>query len=112
MTLYLAIKYHSDLRNRALIEAILRGLESAHHTTLFALRDVENWGEVSLRPRELMRKSFALLDAADVVLIELSEKGVGLGIEAGYLCSRSSQTYHHACQRGFGYFHDFTGHFG
>ena len=89
MTIYLAIKYHPDLRKRELVETILRGLESAHHTPLFALRDLENWGEVSLSPRELMHKSFALIDAADLVLIELSEKGVGLGIEAGYAHARA-----------------------
>ena len=89
MTIYLAIKYHADLRNRELVEPILKRLESAHHKTLFALRDAENWGELSLSPRELMRKSFALLDAADLVLVELSEKGVGLGIEAGYAYARA-----------------------
>ena len=84
MTIYLAIKYHADLRNRELIEGILAGLESTHHKTAFALRDLENWGDLSLTPQKLMKGSFALINEADSVLIELSEKGVGLGIEAGY----------------------------
>jgi len=32
----------------------------------------------------LMQKSFHEIDKSDVIIVELSEKGVGLGIEAGY----------------------------
>ena len=35
-----------------------------------------------------MRRSFAAIDKSDFVLVELSEKGVGLGIEAGYAYAR------------------------
>jgi 2'-deoxynucleoside 5'-phosphate N-hydrolase len=48
------------------------------------VRDVEDWGRVELEPSELMRRTFELIDSVDVAIIELSEKGVGLGIEAGY----------------------------
>jgi nucleoside 2-deoxyribosyltransferase len=39
---------------------------------------------VELAPPKLMDISFAEMDACDIVIVELSEKGVGLGIEAGY----------------------------
>lgn len=84
MKVYLAIKYHTDLSNRLLIEAILDGLEAAGFTTACALRDIEAWGEVRVSASDLMRYSFELIDSSDLILIELSEKGVGLGIEAGY----------------------------
>lgn len=32
----------------------------------------------------LMKRAFREIEAADLVVIELSEKGVGVGIEAGY----------------------------
>jgi Clp amino terminal domain, pathogenicity island component len=83
-TVYLGIKYHADLSNRPLIESISSVLEKSDYQTLCVARDGENWGMVILEPEELMQLSFSMIDASDVVLIELSEKGVGLGIEAGY----------------------------
>lgn len=35
-------------------------------------------------PQALMAKTFEVNQACDLTIIELSEKGVGLGIEAGY----------------------------
>jgi hypothetical protein len=84
MQLYLAIKYYPDARNRPLIEAITAALAAAGHSTVCVARDLETWGAEHFAPDELMRRSFHLIDAADLVLVELSEKGVGLGIEAGY----------------------------
>lgn len=84
MQLYLAIKYHADQRNRASIEAITAVLAAQGHTVFCVARDLEQWGAVTLAPDELMHHSFQAIDAADVVLVDLTEKGVGLGIEAGY----------------------------
>ncbi len=84
MKLYLAIKYHADQRNRDAIEAITAVLAAQGHTTHCVARDVEQWGAVTLPAAELMRHSFDAILGADVVLVELGEKGVGLGIEAGY----------------------------
>lgn len=84
MQLYLAIKYHADQRNRAAIEAITAVLAAQGHTVFCVARDLEQWGAVTFPPDELMRHSFQAIDAADVVLVDLTEKGVGLGIEAGY----------------------------
>jgi len=42
------------------------------------------WGQISLSPEDLMLKTFKVIDSSDVTIIDLSEKGVGLGIEAGY----------------------------
>ncbi len=84
MQLYLAIKYYPDARNRPLIEAITAALAGAGHSTICVARDLEQWGAKHFAPDELMRLSFQLIDRANLVLVELSEKGVGLGIEAGY----------------------------
>ena len=36
-----------------------------------------------------MRQTFEAIEASDVVVIELTEKGVGVGIEAGYAAAMS-----------------------
>ncbi len=82
--IYLGIKYHPDHANRQLIEAISTAFAGVGLGTVCVVRDVERWGEVGLHPDELMRRSFELIESSQVVVIELTEKGVGIGIEAGY----------------------------
>ena len=84
MDIYLAIKYHPNAENRRLIESITDILAAHEHTVTCVVRDIEEWGTVTLSPDALMRAAFQVIDRADLVLVELSEKGVGLGIEAGY----------------------------
>lgn len=84
MQLYLAIKYHADQHNRDAIEAITAVLAARGHTVFCVARDLEQWGSVTFAPDVLMQHSFQAIQAADVVVVDLTEKGVGLGIEAGY----------------------------
>lgn len=84
MKAYLAIKYHPDNGNREMIQRLSAALEKAGVETVCITRDIERWGQVHFTPAELMQRSFAEIEASDVVVVELSEKGVGLGIEAGY----------------------------
>ncbi len=88
MKAYLAIKYHADNANRPRIEGISAALETCGFETVCIARDVERWGQVQLDPAELMGRSFAELDKCDVVVVDISEKGVGVGIEAGYAYAR------------------------
>ena len=88
MTVYLGIKYHEDGSNRAEIEEIAKLLETEGHKVVCVFRDLEKWGEISLDPHDLMTRTFEIIDRSDLILIELSEKGVGLGIEAGYAHAR------------------------
>jgi nucleoside 2-deoxyribosyltransferase len=82
MKIFLSIKYHPDHRNRDLIESITQALQP--HRVMCIARDVEEWGEKKFGSRELMQKTFDEIDSSDIVVVELSEKGVGVGIEAGY----------------------------
>ncbi len=84
MRIFLSIKFHADQRNRARIETIIATLAARGHTTTCIVRDLEDWGNRSFAPTELMRRTFAAIDASDYVLVDLAEKGVGVGIEAGY----------------------------
>lgn len=82
--LYLGIKYHADHRNRPLIEALGHEMASRGHSVYCVAQHLEAWGARVFTPAELMTRTFEAIQASDVVVIELSEKGVGLGIEAGY----------------------------
>lgn len=84
MKAYLAIKFKEDFSNRILIEAISTFLKNDGIETMVMARDHEKWGEKKFAPEKLMAKTFEEIDSADFLVIEFSEKGVGLGIEAGY----------------------------
>lgn len=93
MHAYVGIKYHADNSNRDLIERLTVALEQAGVDTSVMARDHERWGNVSFSPSELMGLTFKLIDESDAVIIDLSEKGVGLGIEAGYGYARGKPVY-------------------
>jgi nucleoside 2-deoxyribosyltransferase len=84
MKAFLSIKYHADASNRAHIEAILSALAQAGFAATCIARDVEAWGSVCFDAKELMERTFEMIDASDLVVVDLTEKGVGVGIEAGY----------------------------
>ena len=88
MNIYLAHKYHPDQQNRPLLEALSAVLAAAGHHTHCVVRDVEQWGAIALPPTELMSVAFNLIDASEVLLVEFSEKGVGIGIEVGYASAK------------------------
>ena len=84
MKAYLAIKFKEDNSNRETIESISDILNHLGMQTISMARDYEKWGDVVFTPSELMEKTFREIDLSDLLIIEFSEKGVGLGIEAGY----------------------------
>jgi len=84
MRTYLGAKYHSDDRNRGTIESISAVLTICGFQTYCVRRDLEVWGAVALSPQELMTKTFEAIRTCELTVIDLTEKGVGLGIEAGY----------------------------
>ncbi|NMB89354.1 MAG: methyltransferase domain-containing protein [Chloroflexi bacterium] len=88
MRVFLSIKYHPDLRNRTLVESICTALERNGLETCCIIRDVELWGARQFSAQELMDITFREINRSDLLLVELSEKGVGLGIEAGYAHAR------------------------
>jgi 2'-deoxynucleoside 5'-phosphate N-hydrolase len=92
-TAYLAVKYHPDASNRPHIESILAELEKLDYETRCVVRDVEGWGEQHLSAEDLMQKTFALIDASDTVVVDLTEKGVGVGIEAGYAYAKGKPVF-------------------
>lgn len=88
MQIFLSIKFHVDQQNRPLIEYIDQKSREIGHRLVCICKDVERWGDVSLEPGELMETTFLEIDKSELVLVEFSEKGVGIGIEAGYAYSK------------------------
>lgn len=88
MRVFLSIKFHADMRNRARVERVLDALVRAGHEPVCVVRDLEQWGAVQYPADELMRLTFDLIESCDLLLVELTEKGVGLGLEAGFAYSR------------------------
>jgi len=85
---YLGIKYHSDHSNKIEIDNVSSILEKCGYSVTCITRDIEKWGQKSFSPNDLMIETFKIIDSSDIVIIDLSEKGVGLGIEAGYAYSK------------------------
>ncbi len=89
MKAYIAIKYHEDHSNREQIEMISAALEKQGFETICITRDLEKWGQVQFDPARLMQKTFDQIEASELVVVDLTEKGVGLGIEAGYAAAKN-----------------------
>jgi len=85
---YLGIKYHEDHRNKDEIDALSAVLKDKGIETTCIARDVEKWGEVQLSAQALMKRAFKEIDQAEIIILEMTEKGIGLGIEAGYASAR------------------------
>jgi len=88
MRIFLSVKYHEDMSNRPFVEALTGALEQDGHETLLVVRDLEEWGARGFTTQALMAATFQMIDSADCLLAEQSEKGTGLGIEAGYAYAR------------------------
>ncbi len=86
--LYFGIKFYEDNRNKDLINILIAALRRDGIEPICMASDVEEWGAVQPPPKELMQRTFREIDASDLVVLEMSEKGVGLGIEAGYAVAK------------------------
>jgi nucleoside 2-deoxyribosyltransferase len=88
MRVYISLQFHADQRNRPWIEEISTMLTEMGHETFCPARDIQDWGGVRPSPAEFMQRVFTEIAASDVLLIDLTEKGVGIGIEAGFAHTR------------------------
>lgn len=93
MKFYLGIKFHEDLSNKNLIERICHIAEQHNHQIICDHRDLEQWGRVTFSLEKLMLKTFEIIENSDAVIIEFSESGVGLGIEAGFAAAKNIPVY-------------------
>jgi len=116
MKFYFGIKFHEDLSNKDLIERICNIAEQQKHKIICDHHDLEKWGRISFSSKELMLRTFVIIENSDAVIIEFSESGVGLGIEAGFAVAKNipvyvlipkgrelSTTMHGVCEKYFEY---------
>ncbi|MGY0218414.1 nucleoside 2-deoxyribosyltransferase [Endozoicomonadaceae bacterium StTr2] len=83
-SVYFGIKYHPDNSNRDVIEAFEKCFSKHGYESYCVARDLEQWGAASFSAQDIMQDTFAKIDASDLVVVDVTEKGIGLGIEAGY----------------------------
>ncbi|PKH07713.1 nucleoside 2-deoxyribosyltransferase [Moritella sp. Urea-trap-13] len=88
---YFGIKYHSDNTNRNVINEFELCFSKHKLKSYCVVRDMEKWGERAFSATEIMQETFAKIDQSDMVIIDVSEKGVGLGIEAGYAKAKGKE---------------------
>jgi nucleoside 2-deoxyribosyltransferase len=84
MKAYIAIKFHPDGKNKDKVEDISKALKQNGIEPFCFVRDIEKFSKNSFTAKELMQKTFEAIDSCDLMVVDLTEKGVGLGIEAGY----------------------------
>ena len=89
--IYFGIKYHPDNSNRPTIEAFEQCFKKHNFHSYCVVRDMELWGEATFSAQDIMQETFKRIDTADLVVIDVTEKGVGLGIEAGYAKAKNKK---------------------
>ena len=93
MKALMSIKFHEDASNLSLIKSItdVANKSGVELKTIFI--DYEKEGTKKFSPKDLMEMTFGVIKENDILIVELSEKGVGLGIETGYAFSKNKPVY-------------------
>ncbi len=92
---FMALKFHDGEEDKQKIEALTNALLNAGITNTVMARDVEKYGKANLpKGKKLMIDyAFPAMKASDMFIVEFSEKGVGLGIGAGYCYASNVPIY-------------------
>jgi hypothetical protein len=67
---------------RAHAELLITSLEQRGYAVICPARDIEDWGQVTFSPAEMMRQTYQAIDNAAIVLVDLTQ-GYGV-VAAGY----------------------------
>lgn len=67
---------------RAHADLLLSSLEQQGYAVVCPARDIEDWGQVTFSPAEIMRQTYQAIDSAELVLLDLTH-GYGV-VAAGY----------------------------
>jgi hypothetical protein len=67
---------------RAHAELLITSLEQRGYSVICPARDIEDWGQVTFSPAEMMRQTYQAIDSAAIVLVDLTH-GYGV-VAAGY----------------------------
>jgi len=83
MNAYVSAKF-AGTDNQETIESLCSAIERAGYAVTCTIRDFDDFGQDERNGDELTTFIFDSLEHADIVLLDMTDKGVGLGIEAGY----------------------------
>ena len=84
MKAFLSIKFWGDNRNREHVEEIISAIEDAGCDVFCFVRDAEEWGKKRFQPEEMMRLTFDKIGHSDLVIADIADWPIGVGVEAGY----------------------------
>lgn len=84
-TAYLAISYNNRKNLQTEVDAI-RHVLAQHGTKLFVF--VDTYQFTPDESRQMMTQAFADINASDLLIAEVSEKAIGVGIEIGYAVAK------------------------
>ena len=91
---FMSIKFYEGDTTKQIISEITEALKEAGIENFVMVRDVEKWGEIHLPSDALMPDyAFPKMEASDMLIVEFSEKGVGLGVGAGYAFAKKVPIY-------------------
>jgi len=92
---FMSLKFHDCEEDKIKIDKLTEALLKAGIKNTVMARDVEKYGEATLpKGKKLMIDyAFPAMKASDMIIIEFSEKGVGLGIGAGYCYANNVPIY-------------------
>ncbi len=83
MNAYLSIKYQGE-DNEEVVRELVTAAERAGFSVTASVRDFDDFGRQEQPPEQLLPFMTNSIEHADVLLIDGTEKGVGIGFEAGY----------------------------
>ena len=92
---FMSLKFHDGEEDKIKIDKLTEALLKAGIKNTVMARDVEKYGEATLpKGKKLMIDyAFPAMKASDMIIIEFSEKGVGLGSGAGYCYANNVPIY-------------------
>jgi len=86
---FLSIKFWEDDRNRQDVEEIIAAIEDAGVVVYCFRRDAEKWGEIEFKPEEMMSITLNQIEQSDLVIADVTDWPIGVGVEAGYAHAKS-----------------------
>ena len=86
---YLSITSHADTRDREIVERISQVLATCGFEMVYIRRDIEQWGAIILPSHELMAATFDAIRSCQILVVDVTEKSVAIGIDVGYAYAHS-----------------------
>ena len=88
MRALLSIKFPGDDSNRLEVESIISAMERAGMEVFLFRRDAEKWGRKQFKPDEMMSLTFKEIENSDLLIADVGDWPIGVGVEVGYACGK------------------------